>query len=90
MGFRRKNDEPDPPDPVFDEDQDLSEVWPQVVREYENTTKTKLDPKMTFESFQLQIDASIKESTTKSHQHARKVLNNVGVFIEKFGSILAQ
>ncbi|CAN9082306.1 unnamed protein product [Alternaria sp. RS040] len=90
MGFRRKNDEPDPPDPVFDEDQELSEVWPQVVREYENTTKTKLDTRMTFESFQLQVDASIKESNTKSHQHARKVFNNVGAFIEKFGSIVAQ
>ena len=90
MGFRRKNDEPDPPDPVFNEDQDLSEVWPQVVREYENTTKTKLDTRMTFESFQLQVDASIKESNTKSHQHARKVFNNVGAFIEKFGSIVAQ
>jgi hypothetical protein len=90
MRFGRGRDEPDPPDPVFNEDQDLSEVWPQVVRQYEDTTKTKLDTKTTFKSFQLQIDADIKESTTKSHQHARTILNNVGTCLEKFGSIVAQ
>lgn len=90
MRFGRGRDEPNPPDPVFDEDQDLSEVWPQVVRQYEDTTKKKLDTKTTFKNFQLQIDADIKESTTKSHQHARTVLNNVGTCLEKFGSIVAQ
>jgi len=90
MGLRRKHDEPDPPDVVFDEDQDLSEAWPQVVRQYEDTTKKKLNVKTTFRSFQLQIDADIKESTTKSHQNARTVLSNVGTCLEKFGSIVAQ
>ncbi|KAI4916179.1 hypothetical protein J4E85_010267 [Alternaria conjuncta] len=90
MRFGRGRDSPEPTDPVFDEDQDLSEVWPQVVRQYEDTTKKKLDSTTTFKSFQLQIDADIKESTTKSHQHARTVLNNVGTCLEKFGSIVAQ
>ncbi|RMZ72447.1 Tetratricopeptide-like helical [Pyrenophora seminiperda CCB06] len=90
MRFGRGRDEPEHPDPVFDEDQDLSEVWPQVVQQYEDTTKRKLDMKTTFKSFQLQIDADIKESTTKSHQHARTVLNNIGACLEKFGSIVAQ
>jgi hypothetical protein len=90
MRFGRGRDEPEPPDPVFDEDQDLSEVWPQVLRQYEDTTKRKLDMKTTFKSFQLQIDADIKESTTKSHQHARTILNNVGTCLEKFGCIVAQ
>jgi hypothetical protein len=90
MRFGRGRDEPELPDPVFDEDQDLSEVWPQVVRQYEDTTKRKLDMKTTFKSFQLQIDADIKESTTKSHQHARTILNNVGTCLEKFGCIVAQ
>jgi hypothetical protein len=90
MRFGRERDEPEPADPVFDEDQDLSEVWPQVVRQYEDTTKKKLDTKTTFKSFQLQIDADIKESTTKSHQHARTVLKNVGTCLEKFGNIVAQ
>ena len=71
MRLGHRHDEPDPPDAVFDEDQDLSEVWPQVVRQYEDTTKKKLDVKTTFRSFQLQIDVDIKESTTKSHQHTR-------------------
>ncbi|KAL1799853.1 hypothetical protein ACET3X_000195 [Alternaria dauci] len=90
MRFGHKHDEPDPPDPVFSEDQDLSEVWPQVVRQYEDTTKKKLDMNTTLKSFQLQIDADIKESTSKGHQHARTVLNNVGSCLEKFGSIVAQ
>ncbi|KAI4948494.1 hypothetical protein J4E91_005918 [Alternaria rosae] len=90
MRFGRGRDSPEPTDPVFDEDQDLSEVWPQVVRQYEDTTKKKLNITTTFKSFQLQIDADIKESTTKSHQHARTVLNNVGTCLEKFGSIVAQ
>jgi hypothetical protein len=90
MKFGHGRDEPDPPDPVFDEDRDLSDVWLQVVRQYEDTTKKKLDMKTTFKSFQLQIDADIKESTTKSHQHARTVLNNIGNCLENFGSIVAQ
>jgi len=45
MRLGHRHDEPDPPDAVFDEDQDLSEVWPQVVRQYEDTTKKKLDGK---------------------------------------------
>jgi hypothetical protein len=90
MRFGRGRDEPEPPDPIFDDDQDLSEVWPQVVRQYEDTTKKKLEINTTFKSFQLQIDADIKESTTKSHQHARTVLNNIGTCLEKFGSIVAQ
>jgi hypothetical protein len=90
MLFKHKDNEPDPPDPVFDEDQDLSEVWPQVVRQYEDTTKRKLDKKMTLQSFNQQIDADIKESNTKSHKHTRNVLSNVGNFLEKFGSIVAQ
>jgi hypothetical protein len=90
MRFGRGRDEPESLVPVFEEDQDLSEVWPQVVRQYEDTTKKKLDMKTTFKSFQLQIDADIKESTTKSHQHARTVLNNIGICLEKFGSIVAQ
>ncbi|KAI4621972.1 hypothetical protein J4E80_004347 [Alternaria sp. BMP 0032] len=61
MKFGHKKDEPAPPDPVFDEDEDLSEVWPQVVRQYEDTTKRKLDANTTFNSFQLQIDADIKD-----------------------------
>ncbi|KAG9192790.1 hypothetical protein G6011_11524 [Alternaria panax] len=90
MRFGRGHDEPDPPDPIFTEDQDLREVWPQVLRQYEETTKKQLDKNTTFKSFQLQIDADIKESTTKSHQHARTVLNNVGTCLEKFGNIIAQ
>ena len=90
MRFGRGRDSPEPTDIIFDEDQDLGEVWPQVVRQYEDTTKKKLDITTTFKSFQLQIDADIKESTTKSHQHARAVLNNVGTCLEKFGSIVAQ
>jgi hypothetical protein len=88
IGHRR--DEPDAPDPVFDEDQDLNEIWPQVVRQYEDTTKKKLDKHATLKSFKLQIDADIKESTTKSHQHTRDVLTNLGSCLEKFGSIVAQ
>ncbi|KAI4706158.1 hypothetical protein J4E89_009212 [Alternaria sp. Ai002NY15] len=90
MKFGHKKDEPAPPDLVFDEDEDLSEVWPQVVRQYEDTTKRKLDANTTFNSFQLQIDADIKESTTKSHQNARIVLNNIGNCLEQFGCIVAQ
>jgi hypothetical protein len=90
MVFGHKHNEPDPPDAVFDEDQDLSEVWPQVVRQYEDTTKRKLDMRTTLKSFKLEIDADIKESTTKSHQHTRDVLNNVGNFLDKFGCIVAQ
>jgi len=90
MKFGHKKDEPAPPDPVFDEDEDLSEVWPQVVRQYEDTTKRKLDANTTFNSFQLQIDADIKESTTKSHQNARIVLNNIGNCLEQFGCMVAQ
>ncbi|KAI4666203.1 uncharacterized protein J4E88_010498 [Alternaria novae-zelandiae] len=90
MKFGHNKDEPAPPDLVFDEDEDLGEVWLQVVRQYEDTTKKKLDFTTTFKSFQLQVDADIKESTTKSHQHARTVLNNVGTCLEKFGSIVAQ
>ncbi|KAL1604075.1 hypothetical protein SLS60_005667 [Paraconiothyrium brasiliense] len=90
MRFGHGRNKSDPPDPVFDEDQDLSEVWPQVVRQYEDTTKKKLDTSTTFKSFKLQIDADIKESATKSHQHARTVLNNVATCLEKFGSIITQ
>ncbi|KAI4914274.1 uncharacterized protein J4E92_009688 [Alternaria infectoria] len=90
MKFGHKKDEPAPPDPVFDEDEDLSEVWPQVVRQYEDTTKRKLDANTTFNSFQLQIDADIKESSTKSHQNARIVLNNIGNCLEQFGCMVAQ
>ncbi|KAI4649313.1 hypothetical protein J4E93_003629 [Alternaria ventricosa] len=90
MKFGHKKDEPAPPDPVFDEDEDLSEVWPQVVRQYEDTTKRKLDANTTFNSFQLQIDADIRESSTKSHQNARIVLNNIGNCLEQFGCMVAQ
>jgi len=90
MKFGHKKDEPALSDPVFDEDQDLSEVWPQVVRQYEDTTGKKLDANTTFKGFQLQIDADIKESTTKNHQNARIVLNNVGNCLEQFGCMVAQ
>jgi hypothetical protein len=90
MVFGRGRKHSNPPNPVFDEDQDLSEVWPQVVRQYEDTTKRKLDTNTTLTSFKLQIDADIRESTTKSHQNTRTVLNNIGACLEKFGSIVAQ
>jgi hypothetical protein len=79
-----------PIDPVFEEDPDLSEFWPQVVRQYEDTSEKKLDMKTSFKSFQLHIDADIKESTKKNHQHARAILNNVSTCLEDFGSIVAQ
>ncbi|KAF2622483.1 hypothetical protein BU25DRAFT_377630 [Macroventuria anomochaeta] len=80
----------DDPEPTFDEDKDLDEIWPQVVQQYEKITRQKLDPRTTFAAFQIQIDEDIQRSATKSHQHARKVLNNVGYCLEQFGNIIVQ
>ena len=80
----------DDTDPTFDEDKDLDEIWPQVVQQYETITKQRLDHNTTFAAFQIQIDQDIQRSATKSHQHARKVLNNVGNCLDTFGSIIMQ
>ena len=80
----------DPSYGTFDEDKDLDEVWPQVTQQYERITKQKLDSKTTFAAFQIQIEQDIQRSTSKSHQHARKVLNNIGNCLETFGNIIVQ
>lgn len=76
--------------PTFDEDKDLDEVWPHVVQQYEKITKQTLDPKTTFAAFQIQIEQDIQRSATKGHPHARKVLNNISVCLETFGTIIVQ
>lgn len=73
-----------------DTDKDLVEIWPQVLQKYEEITKEKLNPKTTFAEFQIQIEHHIARSSTKSHQHTRKVLNNIGLCLEQFGDIIAQ
>ncbi|KAF1358278.1 hypothetical protein EJ07DRAFT_179983 [Lizonia empirigonia] len=83
----RRHDEPEI---TFDEDKDLHEVWPQVVLEYEKITRQKLDPGTTFKKFQARVDHEISNSKSKGHEHARKVLRNIGTCLEMFGSIIAQ
>jgi hypothetical protein len=73
-----------------DTDEDLVEVWPQVLQKYEEITKEKLHPGTTFAEFQVQIEQGIARSSTKSHQHTRKVLNNIGLCLEMFGGVIAQ
>jgi hypothetical protein len=73
-----------------DTDKDLVEVWPQVLQKYEEIIKEKLSPGTTFAEFQVQIEQGIARSSTKSHQHTRKVLNNIGLCLEMFGGIIAQ
>jgi hypothetical protein len=75
---------------TFDTDKDLVEVWPGVIRKYEEITKEKLDSNTSLADFQKQIEKGIERSVTRSHQHTRKVLNNIGLCLETFGSIIAQ
>lgn len=75
---------------VFDDDQDLNEVWPQVLAQYEAITKQKLNPNADFRALQDSIDQKLRDSASKSSANARNILNNVGICLEKFGSILAQ
>ncbi|KAH7393086.1 hypothetical protein BKA66DRAFT_567805 [Pyrenochaeta sp. MPI-SDFR-AT-0127] len=75
---------------VFADDQDLNEVWPQVLSQYEEITKQRLDPNADFRALQNSIDQRLRDSASKSSANARNILNNVGTCLEKFGSILAQ
>lgn len=85
MGRESGNDEWTP-----DTDKDLVEIWPQVLQKYEEITKEKLNSGTTFAEFQVQIEQGIARSSTKSHQHTRKILNNIGNCLEIFGGIIAQ
>jgi hypothetical protein len=73
----------------FSVDKDLNEIWPEVVAEFERVTKKKLDPKTTFESFQLSVNETVREGTSKKDSNARKILNNIGQCLQQFGSIIA-
>lgn len=77
------------PEPFFNADKDLNEIWPEVIAEYERVTEKKLDPNTTFESFQQTVNEKLREATSKRSSHARTVLNNVGACLQQFGSILA-
>jgi hypothetical protein len=73
----------------FSVDKDLNEIWPEVVAEFERVTKKKLDPKTTFESFQLSVNETLREATSKKSSNARRILNNIGQCLQQFGSIIA-
>lgn len=74
----------------LDTDNDLNEIWPQVLQRYEEVTMEKLNSRTTFAEFQTQVEHHIARSSTKSHQNTRKVLNNVGLCLQQFGDIIAQ
>jgi hypothetical protein len=60
-------------------DNDLDQIWPQVLQRYEEVTKEKLNPQTTFAEFQTQVEHHIARSSTKSHQNTREVLNKIGL-----------
>lgn len=73
-----------------DTDNDLDQIWPQVLQRYEEVTKEKLSSQTTFAEFQTQVEHHIARSSTKSHQNTRKVLNKIGLCLQQFGDIIAQ
>lgn len=73
-----------------DIDKDLVDVWPEVLQKYEEITEKKLHPGTTFAEFQVQVEQHIATSSTKSHQHTRKIFNKIGFCLEQFGNIIAQ
>lgn len=76
--------------PTFSEDQDLQEVWPQIVKEYEQVTGKKLDPNANFDAISLQIDQDIRKSQSRNGTRARKIISDVGRCLQQFGDIIAQ
>jgi len=74
----------------FNSDEDLIEVWPKVLCEYERVTKQRLDPNTDFRGLQNSIDESLRNSSLKSSSNARKIMQNVGRGLQKFGEIIAQ
>lgn len=72
------------------EDQDLQEVWPQIIAEYEQTTGKKLDPNANFDAITQQIDQDIRKSQSRNGTRARKIISDVGRCLQQFGGIIAQ
>lgn len=86
----RKAEEDDEPESCrISAHKDLNEVWPEVIAEYEKVTEKKLDRNLTFAGFQLLINQRLSEATSKRSSNARAILNNVGLCLEQFGSIIA-
>lgn len=73
----------------FSVDKDLQEIWPEVVKKFENATKRKLDPNTTFAAFQDTVVDTINQSRSKRSSNARLVLIDVGHCLQQFGSIIA-
>ncbi|KAH7402204.1 hypothetical protein DE146DRAFT_652708 [Phaeosphaeria sp. MPI-PUGE-AT-0046c] len=87
--FHRKKEEESSP-PTFDESEDFGVVWQKLISHYERITKEPLDCKLTFESFQVKVGNDLKNSSLKSHEKARHVLNNVGFCLEQICGNLGQ
>lgn len=62
----------------FSVDQDLNEIWPAVVTEFEKAAETKLDPTTTFESSQLAVNEKLRLAASKRNSNARRVVSNIG------------
>ncbi|PSN73234.1 hypothetical protein BS50DRAFT_514386 [Corynespora cassiicola Philippines] len=74
----------------FDNNEDLDKAWSRVLEQYEKITKQKLDPHISFEGLQIEIDRQLRDSKSKNNTNARQIMRSVGQCLQKFGTIVSQ
>lgn len=70
-------------------DQDLDEILPLFVSQYNKITGSKVDLGATFQNIQENIGNDLKKCQSTRSQHAQKVINRVGSCLQIFGDIAA-